>query len=94
MACELIKFFKFGYPKALAENFALSVRNDRKLVKLSGQKNSQSNDKASVLCNNLIKPLRIPPIREINVVIFKKNLQLLLEHQQSGDAYIWANCNN
>ena len=87
MACELMKILKFGYPKALAETFIVSIRNDKNLIILSGHKNNQFNHKASVLWNNLIKPLKIPPIHEVNDVIFKKNLKLfLLEHQQWGDS--------
>ena len=86
-ACELMKVLKFGYPKALAESFLVSIRNDKNLIILSGHKNNQFNHKASVLWNNLIKPLKIPPIHEVNDVIFKKNLKLfLLEHQQWGDS--------
>ena len=94
-ACELMKILKLGYPKALAENFTVSIRNDKNLIILSGHKNNQFNHKASVLWNNLIKPLKIPPIHKVNDVIFKKNLKLfLLEHQQSGDSNIWATHNN
>ena len=90
-----MKILKFGYPKALAENFTVLIRNDKNLVILSGHKNNQFNHKASVLWNNLIKPLKIPPIHEANDVIFKNNLKrFLLEHQQSGDSNIWATYNN
>ena len=94
MACELMKILNFGYPKAPVENFTVSIRNNKNLIILSGHKNNQSNHKASVLWNNLIKPLKIPPIHEVNDVIFKKNLKLfLLKHQQSGDSNIWATNN-
>ena len=94
-AYELMKILKFGYPKALAENFTVSIRNNKNLIILSGHKNNQFNHKASLLWNNLIKSLIIPPIHEANDVIFKKNLKLfLLKHQQSGDSNIWATCNN
>ena len=36
-ACELMKILKFGYPKALAESFIVSIRNDKNLIILSGQ---------------------------------------------------------
>ena len=85
-ACELMKILKFGYPKTPANSFSFSLRNDRNSIILPMLKNSQFHYKASVIWNDLIKPLKIPSIHEINIHIFKRNLkQYLLDHQEAGD---------
>ena len=94
-ACELMKILKFGYPQTLANSFILSLRNDRNLIILPMLKNSQFHYKASVIWNDLIKPLKIPSVHEINIYIFKRKLkQYLLDHQEAGDHSIWETFNN
>ena len=94
-ACELMKILKFGYPQTLANSFTLSLRNDRNLIILPMLKNSQFHYKASVIWNDLIKPLKIPSVHEINIYIFKRKLkQYLLDHQEAGDHSIWETFNN
>ena len=62
-----IIILKFGYPKTLANSFTLSLRNYRNLIILPMLKNNQFHYKASVIWNDLIKPLKIPSFHEINI---------------------------
>ena len=71
-ACELMKILKFGYPKVLVDSFTLSSRNDKNLIILSRLKKSQFHYKASVIWNDLLKPLKIPTVCEIDVSVFKR----------------------
>ena len=94
-ACKLMKIWKFGYPKILADSFTLSSRNDKNLIILPRLKNSQFHYKASVIWNDLLKPLKIPIIYEIDVSLFKRKLkQYLLDLQEAGHRLIWEALNN
>ena len=94
-ACELMKILKFGYPKILADSFTLSSRNDKNLIILLRLKNSQFHYKASVIWNDLLKPLKIPIVYEIDVSVFKRKLkQYLLDLQEAGHHLIWETLNN
>ena len=94
-ACELMKILKFGYPKILAYSFTLSSRNDKNLIILPRLKNSQFHYKASVIWNDLLKPLKIPIVYEIDVSVFKRKLkQYLLDLQETGHHLIWETLNN
>ena len=94
-ACELMKILKFGYPKILADSFTLSSRNDKNLIILPRLKNSQFHYKASVIWNDLLKPLKIPIVYEIDVSVFKRKLkQYLLDLQETGRHLIWETLNN
>ena len=94
-ACELMKILKFGYPKILADSFTLSSRNDKNLIILPRLKNSQFHYKASVIWNDLLKPLKILIVYEIDVSVFKRKLkQYLLDLQEAGHHQIWETLNN
>ena len=92
-ACVLMKILKFGYPKILADSFTLSSRNDKNLILLPRLKNSQFHYKA--FWNDLLKPLKIPIVYEIDDSVFKRKLkQNLLDLQETGHHLIWETLNN
>ena len=68
-----MKILKFGYPKILADSFTLSSRNDKNLIILPRLKNIQFHYKASVIWNDLLKPLKIPIYMKLMSVYLRES---------------------
>ena len=93
--CELTKILKYECPKPLFYNYNLSRRNDRNLIILPSHKNYQFIYKSSALWNQLLKPLKIPSVYEIDINVFKYTLKkYLLKQQKLGDELNWIDANN